>query len=62
MSGLGKRQDIAVLIVSPTRELAMQIDAEARQLMHFSSFKSQVHSQTCIKICISLGKVMLFCG
>ncbi len=35
-------KSIGTLIISPTRELAMQIDTEAKQLTRFTNFRTLV--------------------
>ena len=37
------RKQISTLIISPARELAMQINTEAKQLTKFSNFRCQVN-------------------
>ena len=38
-----RRKQISTLIISPARELAMQINTEAKQLTKFSNFRCQVN-------------------
>lgn len=42
-----RRKQISTLIISPARELAMQINTEAKQLTKFSNFRCQVSLLGC---------------
>lgn len=42
-----RRKQISTLIISPARELAMQINTEAKQLTKFSNFRCQVSLLEC---------------